>query len=54
MAQGVCDLDIPEEIAGAAKSAIDNGFNTYMSCEGYPDLRKAVAEKMNRFLRDEG
>ena len=49
MAQGVCDLEIPDVITQGAKAAIDNGFNTYMACEGYPDLRKAVADKMNRF-----
>lgn len=49
MAQGVCDLDIPPEITEGAKNAIDNGFNIYMSCEGHPDLRKAVAGKMADF-----
>lgn len=49
MAQGVCDLEIPQEIVSAAKNAIDNGYNIYMACEGFPDLRGAIAEKMDRF-----
>lgn len=48
MAQGVCDLDVPDAIIDGAKQAMDQGYNIYMPCEGYPDLRKAVADRMNR------
>lgn len=51
MAQGVCDLDIPTPVIEGAKRAMDNGQNIYMPCEGYPDLRQAVA---NRLQRDHG
>lgn len=47
MAQGICDLDIPAPILDGTKEAMDSGFNIYMPCEGFPDLRKAVADRVN-------
>ena len=47
MAQGVCDLDVPDCVVGGAKEAIDDGYNIYTPCEGLPELRKAVAAKVN-------
>ncbi|GAB6096382.1 pyridoxal phosphate-dependent aminotransferase [Desulfatiferula olefinivorans] len=48
MAQGVCDLDIPAQVIEGAKQAMDEGQNIYMPCEGYPDLRTAVANRLDR------
>ena len=47
MAQGICDLDVPDSVINGAKQAMDQGYNIYMPCEGFPDLRKAVANRMN-------
>lgn len=49
MAQGVCDLPVPESVLRGAKQAMDDGFNIYTASEGMPEPRRAVAEKMNRF-----
>lgn len=46
MAQGVCDLDLPPVVAAAAKQAIDDGKNIYMSSEGHAGLRRAIADRM--------
>jgi aminotransferase len=49
MAQGICDLDVPPCVIKGAKDAMDAGYNIYSSCEGLPELRWAVAEKMKAF-----
>jgi aminotransferase len=49
MAQGVCDLPVPSEVIEGAKSAMDEGINTYTPTEGLPRLREAIARKMKRF-----
>lgn len=49
MAQGVCDLEVPECVIEGAVEAMKNGCNTYTSCEGIPEVRRAVAEKTRRF-----
>ncbi|MDD5717533.1 MAG: pyridoxal phosphate-dependent aminotransferase [Sulfuricurvum sp.] len=49
MAQGVCDLEIPSEVINGAKTAMDKGINIYTPTEGLPRLRKAIADKMERF-----
>lgn len=46
MAQGICDLDVPREIIQGSQQAMDQGYNIYMPCEGFPDLRTAVARRM--------
>ncbi len=46
MAQGLCDLDVPPSVIEGAKDAVDAGQNTYTPCNGLPELRQAVAEKM--------
>ena len=46
MAQGICDLDVPPCVIKGAKDAMDAGYNTYSSCEGLAELRRAVAVKM--------
>lgn len=49
MAQGVCDLDVPESVLEGAIGAMRNGVNTYTPCEGIPELRKAIADKEKDF-----
>jgi aspartate aminotransferase len=45
---GEPDFFTPDHIKDAAKKAIDNNFSFYPPVPGYPDLRKAVAEKFRR------
>jgi aspartate aminotransferase len=45
---GEPDFVTPEHIREAAKKAIDAGFTHYTPISGYPELRKAVAEKFKR------
>lgn len=49
MAQGICDLDIPEPVKRGAHEAIDQGINQYTRCDGLEVLRRAISEKTNRF-----
>ena len=48
---GEPDFKTPAHICEAAKKAIDDGFHGYSPVAGYPDLRKAIADK---FCRDNG
>lgn len=48
MAQGVCDLPIPETVLAGARAAMDGGINSYTASEGLPRLRDAIAGKMGR------
>lgn len=48
---GEPDFPTPQYIKDAAKKAMEEGFTTYSPVPGYPDLRKAIAEK---FKRDNG
>jgi aspartate aminotransferase len=45
---GEPDFFTPDHIKDAAKKAIDDNFSFYPPVPGYPDLRKAVAEKFKR------
>jgi len=45
---GEPDFDTPESIKEAAKKAINENYTHYTPVAGYPDLRKAVAEKLKR------
>lgn len=45
---GEPDFKTPEHICEAAKKAIDEGFHGYSPVAGYPDLRKAIADKLLR------
>lgn len=49
LSQGVCDLDVPAEVAIAAKRAIDNGINAYTRYDGVAELRQAIADKTLNF-----
>lgn len=45
---GEPDFKTPKHICEAAKKAIDDGFHGYSPVAGYPDLRKAIADKLRR------
>jgi aspartate aminotransferase len=45
---GEPDFFTPEFVKEAAKKAIDDNYSYYTPVSGYPDLRKAVAEKLSR------
>ncbi len=45
---GEPDFKTPKHICEAAKQAIDEGYHGYSPVAGYPDLRKAIADKFNR------
>lgn len=45
---GEPDFDTPLHIKEAAKLAIDKGYTKYTPVPGYPELRKAIAEKFKR------
>lgn len=45
---GEPDFKTPAHICEAAKKAIDDGFHGYSPVAGYPDLRKAIADKLLR------
>ena len=48
LSQGVCDLEIPEPVRRAAKTAIDSGPNSYSRHDGTQTLRNAVAAHYRR------
>lgn len=45
---GEPDFKTPKHICDAAKDAIDAGFHHYTPVAGIPELRKAIADKLNR------
>ena len=45
---GEPDFDTPEHVKEAAKEAIDQNYSHYTPVPGYPELRKAIAEKLKR------
>ena len=45
---GQPDFDTPLHIRDAAKKALDQGYTRYPPASGFPDLREAVAEKLER------
>jgi aminotransferase len=53
MAQGLCDLDVPQPVLQGAKEGMDSGKNTYTSAYGTYRLREAIANKQNSFY-DQG
>ena len=48
MSVGEPDFDTPSHIKEAAKAAIDANFSRYTAVAGYPSLRKAICEKLDR------
>lgn len=49
MAQGVCDTPVPSPVLKAAQRAIDQGYNVYTRFDGLPELRTALAKKLERY-----
>ena len=45
---GEPDFQTPQFIKDAAKKAIDDGYSFYTPVSGYPELRTAIAEKLQR------
>lgn len=45
---GEPDLDTPEHIKAAAMGSLDAGFTKYTPSSGIPELREAIAEKLNK------
>lgn len=45
---GEPDFDTPQFVKEAAKRAIDEGFNRYTTNAGIPELREAIAQKLQR------
>ena len=48
MSVGEPDFNTPNHIKQAAKLAIDENFSRYSPVPGYPDLRQAIARKLER------
>ena len=48
MSVGEPDFNTPDHIKVAAKQAIEENYSKYSPVPGYPDLRKAIAEKLQR------
>jgi len=49
LSQGICDLEVPVPVRIGAKSAIDEGINSYTRYDGIDELRAAIAKKHERF-----
>jgi aminotransferase len=49
LAQGVCDLGVPLPVTRGAKRAMDAGFNSYTRYDGLPELRNAIARKVEEY-----
>jgi aspartate aminotransferase len=45
---GEPDFDTPDHIKAAANKAIEENYSHYSPVAGYPDLRKAIADKLKR------
>ena len=48
MSVGEPDFNTPEHIKNAAKLAIDENYSRYSPVPGYPELRQAIARKLER------
>jgi aminotransferase len=48
LSQGVCDTPVPELVRRAAQAAIDEGVNIYTRYDGLPELRRAIADNLQR------
>lgn len=51
LAQGVCDLPVPEVVVRGAAEAMERGHNIYTRFDGRAELRRAIAARQ---LRDTG
>jgi aspartate/methionine/tyrosine aminotransferase len=50
LASGHPDFDPPQELIAAAERALRTGHNQYVNTWGVPELRHALAEKLNHFM----
>ncbi|MGN0069080.1 MAG: pyridoxal phosphate-dependent aminotransferase [Prevotella sp.] len=48
MSVGEPDFNTPDHIKEAAKKAVEDNFSRYSPVPGYPELRKAIVEKLKR------
>ena len=48
MSVGEPDFNTPDHIKQAAKMAIDENYSRYSPVPGYPNLRQAIARKLER------
>jgi len=48
MAQGVCDTPVPSIVLQSAAEAMVQGRNSYSRFDGLPELRQALAIKLDR------
>lgn len=48
MSVGEPDFNTPDHIKEAAKQAVDDNYSRYSPVPGYPELRKAIVEKLKR------
>jgi len=48
LAQGVCDTEVPLPVRRGAEAAIEGGRNSYTRLDGVPELRNAIAQKLQR------
>jgi aminotransferase len=49
LAQGVCDLDVPEQVISGAADGMREGYNLYTRYDGLPIIREALAKKITGF-----
>lgn len=49
LAQGVCDLPVPDVVIQGAEEAMERGSNIYTRFDGRWELRKAIAAKQQRY-----
>jgi aminotransferase len=49
LAQGVCDLDVPEQVIDGASAGMREGYNLYTRYDGLPVIREALAKKVAGF-----
>lgn len=49
LAQGICDLPVPPEVAAAVAEGVKKGINQYTRYDGLPELREAIAKKAEHY-----
>jgi len=49
MAQGICDLGVPQAVQDGVARGIADGFNSYGPYAGLPAIREAIADKMQSY-----
>ena len=52
MSVGEPDFNTPDHIKEAAKQAVDENYSRYSPVPGYPELRRAIADKLKRENRE--